>query len=680
MSQVREIAEKLGAAKKTQAGYICRCPCHDDKKGDSLSIKESVNGNIIFHCFANCDYKDIAAYCVAHNIMPFRKIQHKTEKTTSRNSYFEMKILRTHEYLDEKGNYLFEKVKTEKPNKQGNNQFLRTRQTNGDYIWNASHIKIKPLYNLPNVIRGVRDAQTIYVTEGEKDADTLNKFGLVATTSCTSSSWTPEYSSILKGAHVIVLPDNDAPGMGFAKKRINSIKKEASLCKMVLLPETYNDKKVKDVTDFFEAGATITDFNKLISDTEEITSKTKNKDEASRKDYIKLINEFYGETKRDIFSDDLCYFDKFSKLWVPAANKIKPLKSEIREKSLSSTKEIRHTDVEDHLYYLESIAEPQFMVYVPEWDGVDRIKILAERVKLDESRLDDGINNQCFEDLLKFWHAKMWMRLNNPEIRNEIFILAGPQNIGKDFWIRENCGALGQYLVNFSIHTNERDTKEQLHRGLVMNVSEFDRTSRAEVSLLKEVVTATQTDLRFAYDRRAMTRLCRCSFIASTNVRDIFNDPTGHSRYVFFELKDIEIFQYNSKAYNHLKSYKNEELDIFMELADNYFFNINPNKGIRDFLLNDLINLNTLPSSGGDDENVFNPYGGVTDYGDYGSPTSGIGGPGTSYTQNPDGTVTVNPDTGGGYDTGGGSSVDAGGLSGVFKTLVGDGQEGLGLL
>jgi len=84
MSQVREIAEKLGAAKKTQAGYICRCPCHDDKKGDSLSIKESVNGNIIFHCFANCDYKDIAAYCVAHNIMPFRKIQHKTEKTTSR--------------------------------------------------------------------------------------------------------------------------------------------------------------------------------------------------------------------------------------------------------------------------------------------------------------------------------------------------------------------------------------------------------------------------------------------------------------------------------------------------------------------------------------------------------------------------------------------------------------------
>jgi len=75
------------------------------------------------------------------------------------------------------------------------------------------------------------------------------------------------------------------------------------------------------------------------------------------------------------------------------------------------------------------------------------------------------------------------------------------------------------------------------------------------------------------------------------NIR-IFNKD--YLEFEIIELKDIEIFQYNSKAYNHLKSYKNEELDIFMELADNYFFNINPNKGIRDFLLNDLINLNNI--------------------------------------------------------------------------------------
>jgi hypothetical protein len=94
----------------------------------------------------------------------------------------------------------------------------------------------------------------------------------------------------------------------------------------------------------------------------------------------------------------------------------------------------------------------------------------------------------------------------------------------------------------------------------------------------------------------------------------------------------------------------------------------------------DFINLNTLPSSGGDYESVFNPY--PTNYGDVDPPSTGIGGPGTSYTQNPDGTVTVNPDTGGGYDggSGGGSSVDTGGLSGVLKTLFGDDKGGWDLL
>jgi len=71
---------------------------------------------------------------------------------------------------------------------------------------------------------------------------------------------------------------------------------------------------------------------------------------------------------------------------------------------------------------------------------------------------------------------------------------------------------------------------------------------------------------------------------------------------------------------------------------------------------------------------------GNTNYFDVDPPSTGIGGPGTSYTQNPDGTVTVNPDTGGGYDTGGGSSVDAGGLSGILKSLFGDGKNGLDLL
>lgn len=272
---------------------------------------------------------------------------------------------------------------------------------------------------------------------------------------------------------------------------------------------------------------------------DEGNKKSKKKRPASRDDYIEIIKDFLGDVRRDIFSEDLCYFDKNSKLWVPAANTVAALRSEVRERSINSDKLLKASEIEDSLYHLEHTLAPEFLINVPSWDGRDRIAELAQRVTLRSSP-ESGIDNTCLEEHLKHWHTKMWLRLVDPTVRNEIFILSGGQNLGKDFWIRENCGGLGQYLINFAIHANERDTKEQLHYGLVMNISEFDRTSKMETSLLKDIVTLPFTNLRFSYARRARPRDCRCSFISSVNIDDIFNDSTGHSRYVFFQVESFD--------------------------------------------------------------------------------------------------------------------------------------------
>jgi len=82
------------------------------------------------------------------------------------------------------------------------------------------------------------------------------------------------------------------------------------------------------------------------------------------------------------------------------------------------------------------------------------------------------------------------------------------------------------------------------------------------------------------------------------------------------------------------------------------------------------------------DDAYYNQYSSFTNYGDVDPPSTGIGGPRTSYTVNTDGTITINPDTGGGNDggSGGGSSVDTSGLSGILKSLFGDGKGGLDIL
>lgn len=66
------------------------------------------------------------------------------------------------------------------------------------------------LYRLPEVLAAVREGRTVYVVEGEKDVETLRKWGYAAT--CNpggAGKWREGYTARLEGADVVILPDND---------------------------------------------------------------------------------------------------------------------------------------------------------------------------------------------------------------------------------------------------------------------------------------------------------------------------------------------------------------------------------------------------------------------------------------------------------------------------------------
>src|SRR5262249_45927032 len=65
------------------------------------------------------------------------------------------------------------------------------------------------LYRLPKVVA----ADTVWICEGEKDVNTLEDFGLVATCNpMGAGKWRNEYAECLRGKHVVIVPDNDEPG------------------------------------------------------------------------------------------------------------------------------------------------------------------------------------------------------------------------------------------------------------------------------------------------------------------------------------------------------------------------------------------------------------------------------------------------------------------------------------
>jgi len=93
-----------------------------------------------------------------------------------------------------------------------------------------------PLYRLPEITTATR----VYVTEGEKAAEAARSIGLVATTSAhgaqspDKTDWSP-----LAGKDVVLLPDNDEPGLQYAKAVttiLGQLRPAARIC-VVELPD-----------------------------------------------------------------------------------------------------------------------------------------------------------------------------------------------------------------------------------------------------------------------------------------------------------------------------------------------------------------------------------------------------------------------------------------------------------
>jgi hypothetical protein len=98
------------------------------------------------------------------------------------------------------------------------------------------------LYRLPELLAAPR-SQFLYVAEGEKSADAARQLGLVCTTSphgCNGASradWTP-----VQGRNIVVLPDFDAQGEGYARSvTVEATRAGAASVRVVRLSERWTD-------------------------------------------------------------------------------------------------------------------------------------------------------------------------------------------------------------------------------------------------------------------------------------------------------------------------------------------------------------------------------------------------------------------------------------------------------
>ncbi|MBN1982613.1 MAG: hypothetical protein JW795_13855, partial [Chitinivibrionales bacterium] len=159
-------------------------------------------------------------------------------------------------YTDETGKHLFSVIRY-------NPKTFRQKSASGD--WSMKGMR-RVIYRLPQVLKAIKEGETIYIVEGEKDVETLEAQGLVATmNSGGAGKWLPEYADSLVGADVVVIPDNDEPGRRHAQKVAQSLQGKAKSIKIVELPGL---PEKGDASDFIACGGTVKLLQEMAESTE----------------------------------------------------------------------------------------------------------------------------------------------------------------------------------------------------------------------------------------------------------------------------------------------------------------------------------------------------------------------------------------------------------------------------
>jgi uncharacterized protein (DUF927 family) len=189
------------------------------------------------------------------------------------------RIAATYDYTDEGGRLLFQTVRFDpKDFKQ------RQPDGKGGWKWSIKGVRLV-LYRLPEVLK--RSTETVFICEGEKDVHLIESLGLLATCNpMGAGKWRTEYSDMLRGRSIVILPDNDKPGRKHAMEVAAGLLQADCRVNIVELP------RGKDVSDWKAEGGNIDELLALLKQSQVLTA-----------DSLKDLRKRWGVTNEEHAAD-----------------------------------------------------------------------------------------------------------------------------------------------------------------------------------------------------------------------------------------------------------------------------------------------------------------------------------------------------------------------------------------
>lgn len=240
--ELEAVFSKLQSVRPAGSGFEACCPAHDDRTA-SLSLAVGTDGRVLLKCHAGCTTEAVLAAVG----LELRDLFPPPEGP---------RISACYDYCDEAGKLIFQAVRLDP-------KAFRQRRPDstapGGWKWNLGGVR-RVLFLLRELL-AADPGDPVFVCEGEKDALSLARLGLVATCNpMGAGKWRPEYSEALKGRAVVILADNDGPGRDHAAQVARSLTGVADSVGIVELPGL---PEHGDVTDWIGCGGTAEELLRL---------------------------------------------------------------------------------------------------------------------------------------------------------------------------------------------------------------------------------------------------------------------------------------------------------------------------------------------------------------------------------------------------------------------------------
>ncbi|MCM1315994.1 MAG: hypothetical protein NC244_11580, partial [Alistipes senegalensis] len=253
--------QEITTKSKGKNQYICPF-CNSGTGRNGTGAFTYYSNTHSYNCFACGEYGDIFTLHAKLNNLSldndFIQIVNELEKkynlpssnygNTPSNSNSLLQ-LRSHVYMNMNHDKIAVKTIYKKPD---GSKTARWERYEGNTLASGLKGLQLPLYHVHNL---TDNTKPVFIVEGEKDVETMERLGYIATTSPNGagSRWKKDYTECLSGFDVIILADNDEVGLKYATNIAESIIQTARSVKLVPSQALYEPLKPKgDISDIVE--------------------------------------------------------------------------------------------------------------------------------------------------------------------------------------------------------------------------------------------------------------------------------------------------------------------------------------------------------------------------------------------------------------------------------------------